>query len=337
MNKRGIVLTILFTTLLLSCHSADAARGRKKKAAERRLAKTKNDGLGATTPATAPMHKVVCDGRPCRPGEGNLVGYKHWSMPWEPPPITGLSKTAPHGWGNGAAFPEEHYRHLVSAASSAVGGRASKFLIFAAADFDFREFGVNWYQAIQQSTKSAGGGASEPSLLYALDAEAYDYFVAKGIPTCNGTANLNAWLGTRLQRHIQRALAERHMAAAALVHAGFDVLLTDTTHVFRKPVTPFFAEAFARGESSAADVFAMRGGCNAKKEPLGCGFMWNFMLLRGASSGTLARRQRIVTFVQAAIDVGMVDVRAASRTPARHTPLPLLTSASASPQTRLMS
>lgn len=108
---------------------------------------------------------------------------------------------------------------------------------------------------------------------------------------------------TRLQRHIQRALAERHMAAAALAHAGFDVLLTDTTHVFTRPIAPFLATA-----PSNADILAMRTGCGLKREPLlGCGFSWNFLLLRGSAGGDLARRERVVAFVQTAIDVGMVD------------------------------
>lgn len=285
--------------MLSSCTLA--ARGELKKAvrkAERRLARqTKNDGLGATAVATEPLHRAKCGTRWCRPGEGNLQGYKHWSMPWTPPPIDGLTKSAPHAWTGGAPFPTAAYASLIAAATKLVGqGDDSKLLVFAAADFDFRELGENWYRATQRA-------GIPHALLYALDTEAYAHFLARGIPTANGTDNLNAWASTRLQRHIQRALAERHMAAAALANAGIDVLLTDTTHVFTRPIAPFLATV-----PSDVDVLTMRSGCSLKREPLlGCGFSWNFLLLRGSAGGNLARRERVVTFVQTAIDVGMVD------------------------------
>ena len=155
--------------------------------------------------------------------------------------------------------------------------------MFAAADFDFRELGENWYKATQR----AGVGNA---LLYALDAPAYEYFLSRRIAAVvNGTDNLDAWAGTRLQRHIQRALAERHMAAAALVGAGFDVLLTDTTHVVLR--NPF---GYLRAQRDDVDLWAMRGGCNAKRPEhseagLGCGMVWNFLFLRGARDAARGR------------------------------------------------
>ena len=54
-------------------------------------------------------------------------------------------------------------------------------------------------------------------------------------------------------------------------------------------------------------MFAMRGACNAKREPLlGCGLMWNFIYLRGSTADT-DRRARLVRFVHTAIEKGMVD------------------------------
>ena len=51
----------------------------------------------------------------------------------------------------------------------------------------------------------------------------------------------------------------------------------------------------------------MRGACNAKREPLlGCGLMWNFLFLRG-STADAEQRARLVRFVHAAIEKGMVD------------------------------
>ena len=75
-----------------------------------------------------------------------MKGYKHWSMPWQPPPIDGLTKAAPHGWSGGAPFPAAAYSQLIAAATKLVGGSGSgsggdKLLVFAAADFDFRLLG----------------------------------------------------------------------------------------------------------------------------------------------------------------------------------------------------
>ena len=280
----------LLAVLLLVAVAAKRSRGQKSNR------KYRNDGLGATTEATEPLHKTMCGGRPCRPGEGNLVGYEHWKMPWTPPPIDGLTKTAPRGWSSGAPFPTIHYAALIDQARRVA---IDDQVIFAAADFDFRELGENWYKATQR----AGVGNA---LLYALDAPAYEYFLSRRITAVvNGTDNLDAWAGTRLQRHIQRALAERHMAAAALVGAGFDVLLTDTTHVVLR--NPF---GYLRAQRDDVDLWAMRGGCNAKRPEhseagLGCGMVWNFLFLRGARDA--ARGRRVVSFVQDAIDTGMVD------------------------------
>ena len=276
----------LFIVLLLTIASA---KGQGRKLNKRRMKGSGGGNLGATQAATGPMHTTVCEGRVCRPGEGNLKGYQHWSMPWEPPPIDGLLKM-PQSWGRGESFPTSRYTSWVAAAKAQ---QRDNLVVFAAADFDFRELAENWYAAAQKA------GISN-AILYALDADAYAHFKRKGLPSYNGTDNLNAWALTRLQRHIQRALAERHMAAAALVDAGLDVLLTDTTHVFLQPVQPFFA-----AQPKEVDLFAMRGGCNVK-EPLGCGFVWSFLYLRGSVPDT-ERRTRLLQFVNKAIDVGMVD------------------------------
>ena len=64
------------------------------------------------------MHKAVCDGRPCRPGEGNRRGYTHWKQPYQPPDeahVRSLSKKTPHS----PTGPQ--YDSLVSAARSAAG------------------------------------------------------------------------------------------------------------------------------------------------------------------------------------------------------------------------
>ena len=213
-------------------------------------------------------------------------------MPWEPPPLNGLSKLAPHNWAKGAPFPALFYTELIAAAERV---HEDRVVVLAAADFDFRELAENWYLAARRARISN-------ALLYALDAEAAAHFVARAIPTANGTANLNAWSATRLQRHLQRALAERHMAAAALVHGGFDVLLTDVSAVLLRPIAPTLRSLSVDGP----DLYAQRGPCRLSKEPaIGCSFQWNLLFARG--NVPAPRRARVVTFVQAAIDRGMVD------------------------------
>ena len=228
------------TTLLLVVLSAIVAiapRAEKRRLTKRRMERKKNDGLGNTRQATEPLHKVDCGGYTCRPGEGNLKGYEHWSMPWTPPSIDEggpdggpLLKSAP-GWPKKETeFPAALYSNVIAAAR---GIAKDNFVVFAAADFDFRYLGMNWHRATQRA------GITN-ALLYALDSESYSFFLSMSIPTANGTERMGAWGQTRLQRHIQRALAERHMALAAIANDGLDVLLSDTTHVFQKPVQPFF-------------------------------------------------------------------------------------------------
>lgn len=135
-------------------------------------------------------------------------------------------------------------------------------------------------------------------LIYCIESEACRYFAERKLPASNGTDALLAWQHeSRLQRHIQRVLAERHLAAAALASSGLDVLLTDVTAVIVRDVSPFFGSLPAE-----ADMAAIRGGCKPK-EKLGCSLDWNFLFLRGSSS----RRSRLVRYVQDALNVGMVD------------------------------
>jgi hypothetical protein len=97
-------------------------------------------------------------------------------------------------------------------------------VVVTAADFDYRELAQNWHAS---ATRHA-----LPALVLALDAPVAALFAARQVPSANLTANMVAWRNTRLQRHIQRALMERLVAATALTAAGLDVLLTDATAVF---------------------------------------------------------------------------------------------------------
>ena len=199
-----------------------AARGRGR---GRRKLKG-GDGLGKQVEATGPLHRAICDNRPCRPGEGNLVGYEHWKQPYELPSAASLAKRPPHG----PASPL--YSELVAVAKRVQSSRA--FVLLTVADFDFREVAENWHKAATR--------ANMPNaVVWSLDGDAYAHLSSRGVPTANGTAAIEAWAQTKLQRHLQRALAERQMAAAALVHAGLDVLVSDATWTYVRDAAPWFA------------------------------------------------------------------------------------------------
>lgn len=263
-------------------------RGRRMKA-ESGKRKSGKTSLGGWTAATEPMHKVMCGDRYCRPGEGNIKGYEHWKQPYEPPSEEGLTRNLPHGVLAKAGVPF-HYASLLATASKV---QQDGMVVFCAADFDYRELAENWF------TSARRAGMSN-MFVYSLDNDAFGYLSSKGVTTVNGTANLNAWSQTRLVRHIQRALAERHMALAAIAASGMDVLLMDTTHVITRDLMPYFR---AKTET---DLLAQRGGCISKKHlSLGCSVVWNFLFLRGSTSAE--RRDLMVRYVEAALDLGMVD------------------------------
>ena len=141
------------TLLLLLCssvHPAQSGRKRPAKSKNRALRQKLRSGnnLGAWTEATAPMHTTVCGDHTCRPGEGNLKGYKHWSQPYEPAPLAGLSKRAAHGWSKGSAFPSDKYTGLVAAALRV---QRHRLVAMTVADFDFRLLAENWFQHAQRA------------------------------------------------------------------------------------------------------------------------------------------------------------------------------------------
>lgn len=223
-----------------SLSGVDGKRNGRKKSGN----KTGGNNLGSWTAATGPMHKVICGDRACRPGEGNLKGYGHWSQPYEHFDVDKslLKKKNAPGWTEDS-FPADRYAQLIARATAV---SRENVVILTAADFDFRETAENWYAfAVRAGATNA--------LVHSLDAEAYAYFQSRGIPSSNGTTSMEAWEGSRLRRHIQRALAERHMAAAALLHSGFDVFMMDATAVLLRDPMPFFRD------HAAGDLMAMRG------------------------------------------------------------------------------
>jgi len=237
--------------------------------------------LEAGSESLPPKHSTICDGRTCRPGEGNPT-VTHSTNLYTPQMPKTFQKDPPHR-------PDSpQYATLLAAA------RRHQLVILCAADFDYREIAENWYRAIQRV------GLSN-ALVYALDTEVHVYLSGRGVPSVDGSANLEEWNRTRVARHIQRAEAERHLAAAALAAAGHDVLLTEATHVMLSDVTPMLHALAAKGD---IDMAVPRGNCDGKA-PVGCNLWWNLVFLRGA--GTSGQRSRAVAFQEAGVRKGMVD------------------------------
>lgn len=288
-SKMNLRFAILFTAILVSGSEGGKRSGKRRLGGGKKSGSKAESGnsLGAWTVTlcgdeVCPMHKTKCGDHICRPGEGNLKGYGHWSQPYKQ---TDVPKDAPKyvpGWTN-THFPAERYVPLVTLAKER---QRDGIIIFTAADFDYREHAENWWLFTQR--------AGVPNaLVHSLDNEAYDYFRSKNIPAANGTGSMDAWLSSRLQRHIQRALAERHMAAAALVHARLSVLMMDSTAVLVRDPMPYLRGA-------PGDISAMRGGCRPDKFPAGCEPMWNLLFLRATAEDE--QRARVIAYIKSSID-----------------------------------
>ena len=213
-----------------------------------------------------PTHTTSCGERTCRPGEGNLRGYKMWGQPYihREAWVQSRSRRWPH-----PPDPETHYAELVRVAKQI---RLKNLVIMAAGDFDFREIVVNW------AAHCAKQGWRH-HLVLAMDAELHADLSGKGIISVDNAANLNAWNATCLTRHVQRVRMERQLATAALVAAGVDVLLTDATVIFVHDPLPLFATA----PLSKADILVQReGGPGAAVRKIGVGVNAGFMLVRAA-------------------------------------------------------
>ena len=219
--------------------------------------------------AANPADKTVCDGRACRPGEGNAQGITHGSNPFD---FRGGSiKSTPHEPDPASPL----YAPLAAAAKDA----AFKGLVYmCAADYDFREIASNWMRAfVRLGLKNA--------LVYALDAEAHAHLTARGVRSVDGSLAMADFNRTRLARHIQRAEAERHLAAAAVAASGVDVLLMDCSHVLLRDAAPLLHEA-----AHSVDVSVPRGNCDGRttpRSPAGCNPNW---LAAPPRTGSLRQR-----------------------------------------------
>ena len=183
-----------------------------------------------------PSHWTVCGGRSCRPGEGNLRHvreqtrkgwrYKQWTQPYihREAWVQTRSREQPHGPDPGTT-----YASLVGVARRvAVDG----LVVVTAGDFDYRELVLNWVRHARKLRWSN-------TLVLAMDHPLYEELERQGIAASNHAELLNAWNNTCLQRYIQRVRMERHLAVAALLAAGIDVLHMDATCIAVRDFLPY--------------------------------------------------------------------------------------------------
>ena len=151
-------------------------------------------------------HKTVCNGRACRPGEGNTRHardsrgvFKQWEQPYEHREAFVQSRTRrlPHQ-------PDEaHYSELVREARRV---QSDGLVLMTAGDWDYRELVLNWVMHVHRQHSNA--------VVIAMETELYAELRRRRIPVADNSANLNAWNSTCLQRHIQAVRMERHLAVA---------------------------------------------------------------------------------------------------------------------------
>ena len=233
---------------------------------------------GATAEAASSMpwfatHRTLCNGRLCRPGEGNLDGYKMWSQPYihREAWVQSRLRRWPH-----PPDPERHYSDLVRHARRV---QRDNLVVMAAADFDWREIILNWAAHLARI-------GMPNHLVLSMDVELHAHLQRRGVASVDNSAQLEAWNATCLQRHIQRVRMERHVAAAALVASGLDVLLTDATVVFLRDPRPVFAAP----PLADVDVLVQReGGPAAAVRKVGVGCQPGFMLVRAKRAEAMAR------------------------------------------------
>mmetsp|Transcript_2757 Transcript_2757/g.8489 ORF Transcript_2757/g.8489 Transcript_2757/m.8489 type:complete len:303 (+) Transcript_2757:225-1133(+) len=135
------------------------------------------------------------------------------------------------------------------------------------------------------------------AIVLAMDRELANEMLTRKIPVFDNSINLDAWNSTCLQRHIQAVRMERHLAAAALVSFGYDVLLTDSTAVLLKPILPFF-----RQQPADVDLFFQRDDWPADPvRHIGCAVNAGFVLMRGKKG------QKVAALVEDMVKRGLIE------------------------------
>jgi hypothetical protein len=238
-----------------------------------------------------PTHNTRCGDRLCRPGEGNLKGYKMWAQPYihREAWVQAKSRRVPHL----PDPPSANYAALVDAARKV---REHNLVVVTAADFDFREIVFNWHAHLNRL------GISN-ALVLAMDRELAEELGRRRIAHVDNSANLDAWNATCLQRHIQRVRTERMLAVCALLLSGIDVLHTDATVVLTKDVLPMLR---TQPPFTAADLLVQReSGPAAAYRKVGSCVNPGFLYARGAKDAEA--RQRVLRFFLDLTRRGLVE------------------------------
>lgn len=234
-----------------------------------------------------PTHEIYCsaNGRLCRPGEGNLKGYRFWGQPYihRESYVQSRHRTQPH-----EPNPQAEYSKLATLARRV---QKENLVMMAAADWDFRRIILNWIIHVHRLGYTN-------ALVLSMDAELHADLRRRGLPSFDNSANLDAWNTTCLQRHVQRVRTERVLAVAALVAAGLDVLHMDATVILVQDVLPSLRAAAA----ARVDMMAQRHECPPNVERhTGSGVNPGFLYVRAA------RADALVPFFKDAVQRGLVE------------------------------
>ena len=86
-----------------------------------------------------PTHNITCGERLCRPGEGNLAGYKFWGQPYlhREEFVQAQSRRPPHQ-------PEPWHASYAALVHVARRVEQQNLVLLTAADWDYREIVLNW-------------------------------------------------------------------------------------------------------------------------------------------------------------------------------------------------
>lgn len=235
-----------------------------------------------------PTHTTVCGGRPCRPGEGNLKGYRFWGQPYihREEYVQSRHREPPH-----QPNPKAEYARLISIAKRV---HKENVVIVAAGDWDWRRIILNYVQHAHRLGYTN-------TIILSMDSELHADLRSRNIPSFDNSDNVNAWNTTCLQRWIGQVRMERHFATFALVAGGFDVLLTDATVVFVRDFMPFLTGAQAP-PPDRADMLTMRHNAPPPvMEHTGAGVNPGFLFVRAA------RRDLLLPFFTEVVRRGLVE------------------------------
>ena len=242
-----------------------------------------------------PTHNTMCEGRSCRPGEGNMkhdmertkagtMRFKQWAQPYEHREayVQSRARVPPH------APDAAHYGGLVRVAQRVASG---KLVLLTSGDWDYRGLVWNWL-----AHAKLHGHAN--ALVLSMDSMLHEALTAAGAASFDNSANIHAWNATCMQRHIQAVRTERHVAAAAIVASGLDVLHMDATAVIVRPIAPYLdaelpAEvdvALQRDDWPSGPVRQMGTAANA-----------GLMLLRAKNANDVVR------LIMDAVNRGMIE------------------------------